>query len=798
MGDEMSRLVIVMILLLAALIMPLAGCNNNVPAKSGRPGDGAETDPQPLHVLDITGPDTVVDIPRLDGFTLTASQTEWANRGFSVEILDAYKLRLEASDFSVSFRLGWDAKGLLFFTTIVDDHLGPPTDDTSLWSGDGDQAAIYITPQQGFPCARIAVSPGVESNGASPVVLFTPPFETGEERPKPVRVAFERSFEKTDGGYTLALRIPWSDLRMTPRDGLEFGFQVLFQDADGGGVHRWYPELGTAADSRRTRRLRLANAPSAPVTAVIDRIAHLSDGSIWITASATRESVGNRLRIVDADELVVEVDLVDDGSGYARARVVVDDSGAHPFPLYTPRGHKASRPPEPSGKHITPMRAGVACRDITLLDCISGEPRVIDPLFGKVLVVEDPYGTRVAIVTLDLIGPDFPGLRERMKSELGIQHTFINSSHTHSVARSSRSSDWYSRAEQLLWEAVNEAVSDMAPVSLSAGRAPVEIGYNRNREQYSRAVVPWVNVLVVNRLEEAQGPSEETPAGGPAPPLAVLYEYAAHPVVTQNSGHISADFPAYAVEKIRAELGDTVVPMFAQGCGGSLNAWPAGFDCDYEWEIRAAKAGKKIGDAVVHAVANAERLDADRFVARHKDIELPCQLPSPTSYAETLARLQQQDPPWHSRESWERSLKVVKAMMEGGEQPKWGSHVDVLMLGDEWCLIALPGEVYGEYELWAERQVRHPHKMVFGYTNGQRGYYYFPTDDALNLGVAEPLIAERGCNWAASWPAFFSGVPIDGAMLPLAPGTERIIKDAIAELTREPATTPIAQVQSND
>ncbi len=765
------------IFFLLLLVMLSGGCQplHSMPNSQDTP------DVAPFYVLDISGADNTFDIPRLNGVALTASPAEWEEQGFEVGILDAYKLRLDAADFSTSFSLAWDQQGLLFLATISDDQLGPPVDTTSLWSGNGDQVAIYITPDPGVACARIVIGFDAESGGATPIVLFTPPFEVGNERPEPVVATFERSLTRTDGGLALGLRIPWSDLGISAEAGVEIGFQVLFQDSDGGGVHRWYPELGTARDSSRTRRLRLAEAASPPVPAAIDRLVHLSDGSLWLTASAPIERVGQRLRLVDGDRHLADVEMVAGGNGYARTQVILDANGVAPFPLHTPRYADRAQFPD---EFETPMMAGVASRDITLLDCLSGQQQVIDPLFGKVLVFEDVNGVRVAILSLDQLVPDLPALRERMRNELGIEYTFSNTSHTHSVARPSRTSEWYPRTEQLLWEAAVEATSNMQPVTLSAGRSPVEIGYNRNREQFSQATVPWVNVLVVNPVE-----------GDPIAPLAVLFEYAAHPVITQNGECISADYPGYAASTIRAALGSDVVPMFVQGCGGSANAWPAGFDCHGEWAARANKAGQKLGNAVLAAIADAQPLPANQFTVRHEEIALPCQLPSPEQYAQIVARLAEQDPPWHTRESWEQSLEAVGGMMERGETPVWPAHVDAVMLGNEWCLIAMPGEVYAEYELWIERHVPQTHKMVMAYTNGPRGHYYIPTDAALTLGITEPLVAERACNWAASWPAFFSGVPVDGAMLPLAPGTERIIQEAITELTGAPSIQPNAGIQ---
>ena len=94
-------------------------------------------------------------------------------------------------------------------------------------------------------------------------------------------------------------------------------------------------------------------------------------------------------------------------------------------------------------------------------------------------------------------------------------------------------------------------------------------------------VVPWVNVLVADSKETGK-------------PLAVLFEHAAHPVIVPDrSNLISADFPGAAAERIRGKLGEDVIALFGQGCGGNINGFP--LRTTHE---NAVAAGKKLGDAV--------------------------------------------------------------------------------------------------------------------------------------------------------------------------------------------------------
>lgn len=140
----------------------------------------------------------------------------------------------------------------------------------------------------------------------------------------------------------------------------------------------------------------------------------------------------------------------------------------------------------------------------------------------------------------------------------------LTASHTHSDGRGGRKGAWFDRCEQLLFEVVKEADHNCTvPVSLCAGRAPVQIGGNRYGRAFTTAVVPWVNVL------EARTKEGKT--------LAVLFEHAAHPVLTINGGGLSADYPGHAIKRIHKELDAEAVPISVQGCGGNINANPVGF-----------------------------------------------------------------------------------------------------------------------------------------------------------------------------------------------------------------------------
>ena len=411
------------------------------------------------------------------------------------------------------------------------------------------------------------------------------------------------------------------------------------------------------------------------------------------------------------------------------------------------------------------MKAGASRRDITVPEFLVGTPTIHDPLLGRVLVLDDG-DSAVAIITLDMVWPFFPEIRERIREQLGINRTLINCTHTHSDARGGRKSQWRETVGQLIYEAVEEAYADRVPVSLHAGRASVQLGGNRYGKGFTQEVAPWVNVL------EARTEDGKT--------LAVLFEHAAHPVVTLECGAISADYPGYAITRISEELGDEVVPMFAQGCGGTVNAEPVGFTVKSGWHENAEKAGRTVGDAVLVAMRESTEIKADKFTMRSKTLMLPLRAPSMEEWEEQVVRLEKERP---DDEAARKSLQLVKGIIERGEQPGLRYQVNAVMLGSEWVLVTLSGDVFTEYELFVNAYAPFDHDMTFGYTNsgdGEDDYeHYILTDKALALSIRKPEQANRRCRDALRT---IKASTHEGVRLPYAVGIEAAIKEAIASL----------------
>ena len=438
------------------------------------------------------------------------------------------------------------------------------------------------------------------------------------------------------------------------------------------------------------------------------------------------------------------------------------------------------------------MKVGATQQDITppVGMMISAPDResvgVHDPLFLRAMVLDDGHGTELAIVCCDLIGCGFDAteqVRQAVKAATGIEHILLNFAHQHSSrwllplggGESEAEKAWQDSLHETIVEIISEARAAAVPATLKAGRADVQVGFNRRivldggqihmGDNRDGAVVPWVNVLIAERADDGT-------------PISVLFEHAAHPVIVPDTSNLtSADFCGAAVAKVNEAIGGDKA-MFAQGCGANINAHPLRSTHD-----NADAAGRKLGDAVLEAMQTAEPISAEKLTVRSARVDLPSQPTlSMEVWQQTVDNLKldwkrgtESGRPvdWITEEVYHDTLKALdrlKEQIERGETPEpHRLDATVVGLGREWGLVSFGGEIFCEYELWADEAAPFTHTMTFGYTNGIGGYV--ANDEALAMG-------EKGGYEAGSAPCWWAS-NLGRAM---AVGTEQRIHEAVEAL----------------
>lgn len=229
-----------------------------------------------------------------------------------------------------------------------------------------------------------------------------------------------------------------------------------------------------------------------------------------------------------------------------------------------------------SGQANAELMAGTAKIDITEPTAASN-----DPLHAKALVLKDG-DTSFVLITVDAvsiggighISNDYLGtIRESIQRSHGVppKHVFVNASHCHGIV----CRDVAAKTA----DCVAQAWKSLVPVRAAAGIGQeVRIMENRRlklkdgseadvRHAYS---MPWDDEVVsIGPVDPEIGLLRLDRLDGT--PLAVVYNFACHPILGVPAGTSSADFPGFASQVIEENLGHESMAFFVQGCAGDIN-----------------------------------------------------------------------------------------------------------------------------------------------------------------------------------------------------------------------------------
>jgi len=207
-----------------------------------------------------------------------------------------------------------------------------------------------------------------------------------------------------------------------------------------------------------------------------------------------------------------------------------------------------------------------------------------DPLYAKALVVEE-RGEAAAIIVCDVIA-----LARQMveairaaagaAAEVAPERILVAATHTHlapvtlPILQSEPAADWLAALPARAAEAAAEARSRMRDAQLRAGATHVEgLGFNRRYRMRDGSVRTNPGVGSPEIVEPA-GPTDPElivmafGAAGEAP-AAIIANYTCH-LDTIGGDLVSADYPAYLAQTVRAALPDTEV-LFLYGAAGDIN-----------------------------------------------------------------------------------------------------------------------------------------------------------------------------------------------------------------------------------
>jgi hypothetical protein len=463
--------------------------------------------------------------------------------------------------------------------------------------------------------------------------------------------------------------------------------------------------------------------------------------------------------------------------------------------------------------------AGVARIEIT--DRAAGP--VHDPCFAKALLLKNG-ATTVALITVDAvaignigrIGNGFLAtVRGALEQELGIPpaSVVVNASHCHGIVRAD--------TEDLVIEAVKAAAKSLVPVRVGAGVGREDrISENRRLKMKDGSEIDMRRAYSMPRDEDVAAVGPIDPQIGllrldrdDGRPLAVLYNFACHPIMNPPGKGNSADFPGAASQVIEETLGEGALAFFVQGCGGDIN--PVRYK-ETSHPPDAEPLGNLLGLSVMRAArkietrASSELKIFNEFIALPRGADLEQRIDSiQTEQGKLLAALkptninfktflplflQQKlspDFPSHFSQSYlldealggkalqqfdadnrasveaylqniqimERLtrlntnlalLKMHLAQNQAAAKPTIDIEVVGMRIGD-FKLITFPGELTVEIGLNIKRAANDPQAFVAGYTNGY--IYYTPTvEQRMNTGYAQE---DCDCLVAPEWQKMF-------------------------------------------
>ena len=470
------------------------------------------------------------------------------------------------------------------------------------------------------------------------------------------------------------------------------------------------------------------------------------------------------------------------------------------------------------------LRAGTGKVDIT--DVNAGP--VNDPPLVKALVLEGPT-CRLAIISVDAVAIAEIGsirneylanVRTALKEQCGLEpeQVLINASHCHARVCAD--------VEQRTVQAVKQALEHLVPVKVGAGSG------HEDRVMENRRLKLKSGREADVRHAYSLPPDEEVVGVGPVDPeigllrfdredgstLAVVYNFACHPIQGVPSGANTADMIGFASRVLETGFGPNAMALFLQGCGGDIN--PVRYK-DVTQPRDGEPLGTLLGLSALAAAKQIECRETDRLQVIRETLALPR-----ADNAERIAALEteqlrllqslrgttlnlrsflaligqktasEQFPSYYShrylhekqlgrpdlerfdaenRANIENYLRNVYVMEEltrlqtnlallkkhQARNVAAGSRtLEVEILGvqiGEASLVTFPGELTVQIGLNLKQAASNPLTFVAGYTNGY--IYYAPTtEQLLNVGGAQE---DSDCLLAPDWQPLFESRAVE-------------------------------------
>jgi neutral ceramidase len=371
------------------------------------------------------------------------------------------------------------------------------------------------------------------------------------------------------------------------------------------------------------------------------------------------------------------------------------------------------------------LKAGAAQRDVTPQEAVPMwgygarhdllSTGTLDPLMAAAVVLQVGE-TKLAIVGLDLgrspSERSLQTIRQRIKTEAGIEHSFIAGSHTHhgpvlelsdeegkGKTRFDAALRYYQQLEDALVAVIVEADRKLVPAKIASGAVELD-GFNRNRHT-KQPVKPVDRALSVLRLDDDADR-----------PIALLVNFAGHPTSVPGSTlKFSADYVGAVKTTIEKEFGG--IAVFMQGASGDLSI-EKGPHPDH------VGFGQALGREAVKLASSLEPKTVEKpsLVVREERFRFD-------------ARTDLNNPLVKAAYSFAFFPELVANFVDeyaDGIRPR----LTVAVLNRDLAFVGASGEFFCQHAIRLRERARVERLFFFGYCNGY--HQYFPTIEAAAEG----------------------------------------------------------------
>jgi len=343
----------------------------------------------------------------------------------------------------------------------------------------------------------------------------------------------------------------------------------------------------------------------------------------------------------------------------------------------------------------------------------------IKPLYAKAIVVQ-AGDDKVALVGLDIgRGPTRPmteKIRKEIAEKAGIKHLMISGSHTHhgpvielldregfGKGKFDAAVAYSESLPDLIAEAILAANKNARPARIGVGTKQVSLNRNRHSKKIPKAVDTNLSIIRFDPLD-----GEE-----PSSPIAILVNYAAHPVMTKGEIlKFSPDYPGFLEDKVEADLQTGCV--FMQGASGDMSTNPPE-------GVRGPQAyGELLAKNVVE-LAEATETTSPRIPAVKGRVD-DFLFKSRVDFNNRLVTFS------YSKAFFPELITCFAEELKNGVP----SQLNTVLLNNEIALVGGSGEFFCNHGLRLKERSYVPHTLFFGYCNDH--YLYYPTIEAVSEG----------------------------------------------------------------